>query len=373
VDRVELESERLRAATRGLCVKEVEAPLLAVALAETAAGARASWQSFRSRHELDALSAGAVRLLPAACERLHALGVEDAESARLAGIRRYLWVRSQLTLAAARDAAELLRAASIESLGLKGLALVHVHAAPVARRPLLDADLAVRPREFDAAARVLRDADFRVAMPSPHAVLFRRGRVGVDLHRWPLHQDPRHQAWDNAVPLPDQPFLAEDATDLLIHLCVHGVRAESSALWVLDARRVLHSSSIAWERVVTFARERRFGLILHDTLGRLPDVPAAVMASLRALRVTPVEALEYRGIVGVLPGRRGYACRMSIRTLTELRRRHPVLTDALIERAVNHHRFLSLAEWLTASSPRPGHYAEYTRRTRRLLASRSRA
>jgi hypothetical protein len=327
--------------------------LLAVILSDEAASAEHAWRRFRADQKLDTLAPGAIRLLPAVSERLHALGIEDDQLARVRGISRYLWVRSQLAVAGAKEAAALLAARGVPSLALKGLALVSASTVELARRPLLDADLCVRPTDFAAAAQVLGEAGWSISQPCPHATLFRRASAGLDLHRWPLHQDPRFDAWSHALPPAESAFHTVDATDLLLHVCVHGVRAESSALWVLDARRIVERSEIAWERLLRVARERRLGLVLEDTLVLLPSVPSDVMAALGALTVTPVEALEYRGVVGSLPGRRGHACRMAQRFLADLRRNHAVLDDDILARALRHQHYLSSADWLASARPAP--------------------
>jgi hypothetical protein len=66
------------------------------------------------------------------------------------------WAAHEIALDALGHSLEVLRAAGVEPLVVKGVALAYELYADVAERPLADVDLRVRPREFLRAARALR-------------------------------------------------------------------------------------------------------------------------------------------------------------------------------------------------------------------------
>jgi hypothetical protein len=72
------------------------------------------------------------------------------------------WASHEIALDALGRSLEVLRAAGVEPLVVKGVALAYELYQDVAERPLVDADLRVRPREFLRAARALRARGWRV-------------------------------------------------------------------------------------------------------------------------------------------------------------------------------------------------------------------
>ncbi|MGH9185851.1 MAG: nucleotidyltransferase family protein, partial [Acidimicrobiales bacterium] len=104
-------------------------------------------------------------------------------------------------------------------------------------------------------------------------------------------------------------ILALGATDLLLHVCVHGSRPrdESHLQWVADAVTVARTGGIDWDRLVRQARSRRVTLPVRETLAYLSqrwavDVPPDVLAAPGRTTVTWRDRLVYRARSGP-PGR----------------------------------------------------------------------
>lgn len=153
--------------------------------------------------------------------------------------------RNALFARAARDAQEVLAAAGVSSLGLKGTALAHFAPRHFALRAQLDVDLLVRPQEGPRAAALLREAGFRphraAARAIDHAVdgrsvwaseqpvahhlppLVSPAGVTVELHQElpGVPDGVRDGVWARAVrpPAPGAPVTG--AADLLGILCAH--------------------------------------------------------------------------------------------------------------------------------------------------------
>jgi hypothetical protein len=93
------------------------------------------------------------------------------------------WAWHQESIASLRRALEVLDAAGVPALVVKGMVLAYELYDDVTRRPMQDVDLRVRPRDFLPAARAMRDAGFRVDWTSRQlgAIVFWVGRVTVEL------------------------------------------------------------------------------------------------------------------------------------------------------------------------------------------------
>jgi hypothetical protein len=325
--------------------------------------ARAAWAEWRKCAALDTADVGSKRLLPLVVQRFAELGIEDAELERLKGVVRHTWASNHERVRASLEAAAALTSAGMRVCALKGLALLHSHyASDFALRPMYDTDLLVLSDRAAEARGILESLGFKsgaslsrrgglarqLRWGMGHA--FVRGYSNIDLHWHVLHQDPSsffdEIAWAHARPLEraNVPGLfALSPTELLLHVCLHGVRYDSTAnrIWALDAMRILARTSdgVDWARLTRVARQRCLTVALGDALEFLislgANVPPHVIENLREAPVLPAELLEYRAITGVWselsPSVRDAAERMA-----SLRRRYQIVTPELIEVLSSH-------------------------------------
>jgi hypothetical protein len=93
------------------------------------------------------------------------------------------WAWHETSIASLRRALEVLDAAGVPALVVKGMVLAYELYDDVARRPTTDVDLRVRPRDLVRAARAMHAAGFRVDWTSRQlgAIVFWVGRVSVEL------------------------------------------------------------------------------------------------------------------------------------------------------------------------------------------------
>lgn len=320
--------------------------------------ARAAWAEWRKDGVLDTADVGSRRLLPLVVGRFAELGIEDGELERLKGVARHTWASNHERVRSCLEAAAALTSAGVRVCALKGLGLLHSHYdADFAVRPMYDTDLLVPPDRAAEARAILESLGFK---PGPSAArarglarqvrwgmghAFTRGYSNIDLHWHVLHQDPSSFfdaiAWDHARPLEraNVPGLLElSPTELLLHVCLHGVRYDSTAnrIWALDAVRILARSgnAVDWARLTRVARQRCLTVALGDALEFLvslgANVPSHVIETLGREPVLPAEILEYRAITGVWselsPRVRDASARMA-----SLRRRFQVMTPQLIQ------------------------------------------
>lgn len=332
--------------------------LLLDVLVGNAERARAAWSKWREGARLEITDVGSRRLLPLVVRRFAELRIEDPEFERLKGVARHTWASNHERVRSSIEAAMALTASGIHVCGLKGLALLHAYYhADFASRPMYDTDLLVRPDRAVQARAVLESLGFRAGPAAPrgramarelrwglgHA--FTRGHSNIDLHWHVLHQDPSRffdaVAWDSARPLEGTEasgLLSLSPTELLIHVCLHGVRYDSTSnrIWALDAVRILERSSdtIDWARLVRVARQRCLTVALADALGFLAflgaNLPPNVIEDLAREPVLSDELLEYQAITGAW-SRLSARVRDAAGRMVALRRRFEVVTPELIE------------------------------------------
>jgi hypothetical protein len=308
--------------------------------------ALAAWRAWSARADIERLDPGSNRMLPLVSYNLDRLGVDDPLSARLRGYRRQTWYKNQIWLSEmARFLAEFERA-GLQTLVLKGTALVLLFYPDCGLRPMTDLDLLVRRDQARAAMSLLaelgwkandEDMERRVRSASRKngadangdlasatmisAALERRVRQGhatdfvnsarlrLDLHWYVLPENRGPDAdtdfWNDAVPVRIGNFTTKalSPTDTLLHVCVHGAKwcPVPPMRWVADAMMIMRAASdqIDWNRLVRLARKRRLSLPLGRALTYLAEnmrapIPPAVLLELRDTPTTWSERMEYR-------------------------------------------------------------------------------
>lgn len=279
--------------------------------------ARRALDAWRAHVDLETLDRGSVRLLPLLGERLARDAPLDPLLATIRGPAERAVAQNGALVTAAADAVRTLRTAGIDSMLLKGMALVARGFMTLGTRPMTDCDLAVpETQALEARDALVRggwrleerlDADLLTVR---HAVTFRSpsGRQ-LDLHWHVLAECCGAGAdadfWQASTPvaLDGEAPRTLCPSDMLLHACVHGVRWSTvpPLRWVPDALAVLRGAGQAmdWERLVDQAQRRILVLPMIDTLRYLRDtfdapVPAWVDVTLNTVAVPRWAVAEYR-------------------------------------------------------------------------------
>jgi hypothetical protein len=281
--------------------------LLVAAFARGERAVRA-WQEWSEGRDLSALDATEMRLLAPVFHNLRACGVADAEIAPVVKqMARSMWVRTRLMLREAAATVALLSAHDLDSVLLKGAALVAGGYCDAGARPMADFDLLVTPADLPRAAALLASAGWQAERPLDrrmmryrHAVLFEKPDRGCDLHWWPLWEsrdakaDARFRGDAEEATLDGVPVRIPRAEHQLLHVIVHGTRAFDATLvrWIGDALAVLRTRGAAfdWALFVEEVEARRLAYPVGESLAYLVEtfdavVPAEVIASLIARAV----------------------------------------------------------------------------------------
>lgn len=276
-------------------------------LAAFGSGERAAraWSDWSQGRDLGALEPAELRLLPPIYHNLRAAGVTDAAiPAVVKQMARSLWVRTRLMLREAAATIALFTAHDVDSVLLKGAALVAAGYCDAGVRPMADFDLLVHPADVTRAASLLQAEGWqpeRRLTPHliryRHAVAFQKLERGCDLHWWTLWEsrdanaDARFRQGAEPAVLDGVPVRVLRPEHLLLHVIVHGTRAFDAATvrWIGDALAVLRTRGHAldWRLFVEEANARRLAYPLGEALAYLVDtfgasVPAEAIGALRA-------------------------------------------------------------------------------------------
>jgi hypothetical protein len=287
----------------------------------------AAWAQWRRSGSIDSLERGADRLLPLVYANLGPLLAGDPDAGRLKAIHRRSWASNQLALRVGQRSLQALRAAGVETLVLKGAALIELAYGDAGARPVGDIDVAVRPSQIETAVEALRGAGIQPTDPDPvrklaihHSRAFvDKGGQEVDLHArvlWlPVLND---ELWEGAVAveLAGVPTTALCPTDQLLHVCVHGAawNRRRPVRWAADACKVMAASSeeIDWERLEAMAVTGRLTAPLRECLSWMSDeldapVDAGTLRALWTVRVSLAERRAHQTFARPMSWRRSFA------------------------------------------------------------------
>lgn len=328
----------------GGCLPTTEQELLLGAALFAPAEAAAAWQAWRAQidPEQDFIDPGSVRLLPLVYYNLRGQDLDDAYLAHLKHLYRQTLLTNQVQLYGCAKLVDLLQRAGIDTLALKGAALLNCVYPEIPTRPIGDFDVLV-PREQAHAALAILDANGWRPVSLPRAriiaellqVRHAQNFADADRHQFDLHwyalagsMDAAldRELWAQAQPLTIHEVTTRtlSPTDQLLHVCVHGAAWASvpPVRWIPDAVMILRAAgasahnptqattqattqAIDWERLLHLARAHELSLPLHHTLSYLQEhilprahsvepLPAHVLTTLAQMPTTATARRLFR-------------------------------------------------------------------------------
>lgn len=282
--------------------------------------AQAAWRQWVSQADFDNLDAGSMRLLPLLYRNLEKVDPGHPLLPKLKGTYRKTWCRNQLLFDRMTGLLGALQAAGIETMVLKGGALIPLHYLDFGLRPMQDFDILVPFAQAGPAIEVLTANGYvrHEHTPGEKSLdwLLANGHGGcfqdssgqeVDLH-WHLlpqcvQEDADEDLWLDGVTtvIHGLPVRALNSADQLLHVCAHGLEVNQvpPIRWVADAMIVLRTAAIDWPRLVGQAERRRLTLKLSDALSYLrralaADIPAEVLLELLNKKLPLAERLVHK-------------------------------------------------------------------------------
>lgn len=279
-----------------------------------------AWKIYTSFRKIDDADVHVLKLLPRVADRLFEIEPEHPELRRLLGIKRYLSVRSGMLAHALERVKRKFGQKEVAAVAIKGEAQRRLLGGS-SSRPMMDADLVVSGEDFERARQVLFADGYLLKSSDAHAESFVKDLVEIDLHHHALPTDPRFNALE-WVTLPEQAdaIVPVDPTAHLIILCLHGMRTNGGALWLLDAAELIREKRVNWEVVMYYAETRALVLTLCAALTRVAGVPDYVLGQLLQTPVSHVEALELRHLTTPFDtyGRKAHKLLVELRSKGEI-------------------------------------------------------
>jgi hypothetical protein len=286
------------------------------------------WREWRQGggSDLDRAEPGSFRLLPLVYRNLEPV-LRDRDAGRLRGIYRRSWAGNQFGLRAGGRVLRLLDDAGVDTLVLKGAALLESAYGDLGARPMGDFDVAVPPADVPRAVAALLEAGLRPSDDDPQAlqrVRHSQPFVDADGYELDLHRDVlwrpglERELWA-AAPATEIAGVRTRrlcAADQILHVCVHGApwSPVNPVRWAADASKVIESQAaeLDWDRLARLALQARLVPPLLDALTflaeelRLP-VPAETLAALAAAQVRPAERRAHEALARKPSSRRSAA------------------------------------------------------------------
>jgi Uncharacterised nucleotidyltransferase len=275
-----------------------------------------AWRQLTKIGALERLDPASRTLLPLVYLNLRGHDAGDPGRNLLSEAYRGTWMRNQQMVHQGRKLLEVLHAADVDTVLLKGASVIMLDYASVGARPMADLDVLVRPEKVAEALEALSALGRRPAGTSAparldllHADTFPgAGAPTLEVHwRTIEHREPEEDLWRHTVPtdFAGVPTRSLCATDRLLHVCVHGLTpSEPPALrWVTDALAIMGRHEVDWPRLLDQARRREVTLPMSLALGYLQsrfeaDVPAAVLHDLERTPRSRVERAGYAAAIG---------------------------------------------------------------------------
>ncbi len=276
-----------------------------------------SWNEWRRSVNIDVIDYGSHRMVPQLYRNLQRHGVKDPLMDRLKGVYRYYHYKNELLMHRVSSLLAAFEEAGIETMVLKGAALIQLYYRESGLRPMLDADVLVHAHQAEQAMEVLTRSQWKPLryrqpqqrIPIVHSTPFEdSGGRQVDLH-WHLFWEcfsakDDYDYWEQAIPIKigGVQTLALSPTDQLLHTCWHGARWNEvpPIRWVADAMSILAASSaeINWPSLLKKAQRHRIILPVRDSLTYLKKtfdapVPDTLLQSMAAVRISRIERENY--------------------------------------------------------------------------------
>jgi hypothetical protein len=269
---------------------------------------------------LSSLDSASLRLIPLLKTKLERYKIYMPVQMKVEEIYAQTRMRNRILFS---DLEELLYSfdqAGIETLLLKGSALVPKYYRDPGLRPMVDLDVLVPTAQALNAIHFLESLGYQAEkeknvyfseklVPFLHGYAFvSRTRAKVDLHWHALPECIRknddEDFWKGSISikLGNSDTRILNPADQILHLCVHGCQWSnpSSIRWIADVQMVLNSNDpINWGRLIEQSNQKRLSAFLHPALAYLQErfgaaIPEEILNQFSAPSSFEISELRYK-------------------------------------------------------------------------------
>lgn len=284
--------------------------------------ARASWQRWQDRADLDTASPEIAQLLPALYSVLNRLGVEHPWVSRLRGVYRHAWSVNQLTLRDVRDLHVAFADAGLHVVTPRGVPVVAAHYGDLAARPVDCVDLLVRPPDLVAADRLLRMLGWTPRSPLPPLhlralfgpVTYDRAGCRKILLHWRSLAAHCGEECETEIHTRSALRTVEgttvrllDPADQLVLACVHhrALDPGDRLLWAADALHMMGAAGPGYDWSAVWQRADRMGVgtSFAASMRRLSEIPGGLPGVAEFPTAAAPDLPGLSALLGDAPGR----------------------------------------------------------------------
>jgi len=286
----------------------------------------ACWEKWRNTYDIELTPWNEVRLLGTIAQRIDWLETDSTIRSRMIGIRKFIWVRTQVCLQKTKPGLITLNQAEIPFILLKGCGRIVQSPSSAQERLVRDMDILVPLRLRDRAFTALNNSGWEL-VPDPsqldyfqkapvsghHAWALTKNGAEIDLHHYSNYLNrligDDDQFWKLSTNYDWQGIhvrILSPAHALLTNLS-HGLRwsLDYVADWVIDSCALITSEVIDWEIFLAECRNRVLQAIALEGLQYLTHlVPQSIPPNvLRALEqeLTPEMLAEFNDYYRIMP------------------------------------------------------------------------
>jgi len=266
----------------------------------------ASWKKWRSSYDIDLTPWNEVRLLGTIAQRIDWLESDSIIRSRMIGIRKFLWVQTQLCLQKTKSGLITLHDAEIPFILLKGCGRIVQSPTSAQERLIRDMDILVPLRLREKAFNALKIAGWELVsdqwqleyfqkapVSGHHAWALTKNGAEIDLHHYSNYLNrlvgDDDEFWRHSKKIDWQGInvrVLSPAHALLTNL-THGLRwsLDYVADWAIDSCALIESEEIDWEIFLAESRNRVLQAIAFEglrylTLFASQKIPQKILQSL---------------------------------------------------------------------------------------------
>jgi hypothetical protein len=289
-----------------------------------------NWQKWSASVDLNDVDGASFRLIPLLHKNLEKHQIYPIEMGKLKGISRYHWCKNQILLKAMGELLILFKVNTIDTMLLKGGALIYKYHNSPSLRPMSDFDLMV-PRDqiykattvmiqngWKSASNLMLD-DPKVQKNTHNQSFVDKNGNECDLHWTPLReatwQDAERHFWETAeeITIHGNTVKILGPTEQLLHTIVHGSHYNvlPPIRWISDSWVIIENEkdTIVWERLIELGKKYSCLMSLQYGLQYLATefkmaIPPDFLNHLAHQEIPLQEMVEYKIVSHMIPAYR---------------------------------------------------------------------
>jgi len=281
-----------------------------------------AWETWKDRVDFTEIDPASRNLLPLLWKNLVEHKIDDPLMQYMKGFYKLTWYKNTTLIKHVSSLVNTFNDLGIETVLLKGLALMALYYKDSGVRPMGDADILVRSENISMAmVTVIKNgwkktqklpmlSDFQIDTNQSHGLsIINKDNISIDLHWHLLHERCTKKNdelfWPEVNKFQYQGIQSNSLcpTDQLFHIMIHGLQwSETRPIrWITDAVMILRDpdTAIDWHRFIWLSEKSGLNYQIKHALSYLnqllpQSIPTSTIETIEAIPVRDDEKREYR-------------------------------------------------------------------------------